>query len=162
MTNTEKLITVCLFAIVACFTGCQSGENKNSNDNNSQEQESEVKTDVIQNPGGKDGDKSQMPELSFEKKSHDFGKVTKGEKVAHSFKFTNTGEGELVIANANPSCGCTVPNHPKKPIEPGESGFIDVVFDSEGRGGKFEKSITIMSNNPGEPIKLYITGKVTS
>lgn len=138
-------------------TACQSGS---SDSNSSKDQgENKVGTEVIQNPEGNQN-KNQMPEFSFEKGKHDFGKITQGEKVAHSFKFRNQGEAPLVISNANPSCGCTVPNYPKKPIAAGETAYIDVVFDSEGRMGQFNKSVTLMANNKGEPYKLYITGTV--
>ncbi len=149
----------CAFPLIAVFaflSGCQ-GNDKQSGKG---KEEKGVSTDVINNPGGVDGDSGKSPKITFQKSEHDFGKVTQGEKVAHSFKFTNKGNAPLVISNANPSCGCTVPNYPKKPVKPGESDFIDVVFDSEGRMGSFKKSITIMANNPGEPKKLYITGTI--
>lgn len=142
-----------LLSLFMILTSCQRG----SETKNDQQAESDVETDIIKNPEENEG---ALPAISFEKSEHDFGKVTKGEKVAHSFKFSNEGDAPLVISNANPSCGCTVPNFPEKPIQPGNSGFIDVVFDSEGRDGKFNKSVTVMANNKGEPRKLYITGTI--
>lgn len=156
MNTSKNLLLILLLAFFISLNGCQSGGDSSENET----KQKDVSTDVIDNPGGIDGETSKKPEISFRKSEHDFGKITEGEKVAHSFKFTNKGDGQLVISNANPSCGCTVPNYPKKPIKPGESGFIDVVFDSEGRKGKFTKSVTIMANNPGEPKKLRITGVV--
>lgn len=152
----KNLPPVLLLSFFMGLSGCQSSSDNSKGEN----KQKDVSTDVIKNPGGINGQSSKKPELHFKKTKHDFGKITQGEKVAHSFKFTNKGGGKLVISNANPSCGCTVPNYPKKPVKPGESGFIDVVFDSEGRKGKFTKSITIMANNPGEPKKLRITGVV--
>ena len=60
-----------------------------------------------------------LPELSFEKLSHNFGEIIQGESVSHQFVFTNTGQGDLIISNAKGSCGCTVPEWPRKPISPG-------------------------------------------
>ncbi len=156
MNNIRNVFPILLLASFIGLNGCQSGSNKTEDKN----KEKDVSTDVIENPGGVNGESSEKPNIQFQKTKHQFGEITQGEKVAHSFKFTNKGGGQLVISNANPSCGCTVPNYPKKPIKPGESGFIDVVFDSEGRKGKFTKSITIMANNPGEPKKLKITGVI--
>ncbi len=91
---------------------------------------------------------------------YDFGKVTDGEKVEYNYRFKNTGTKPLVIINVSATCGCTVPQKPEKPILPGETGFIKVVFDSKGRVGSAHKSITVTSNaNPGFP-ELQLTGEV--
>ena len=92
--------------------------------------------------------------------SYNFGTVTDGEKVEYSYRFKNTGTKPLVIINATASCGCTVPQKPEKPILPGETGFIKVVFDSKGRVGQAHKTITVTSNaNPGFP-ELQLSGDV--
>jgi hypothetical protein len=92
--------------------------------------------------------------------SYNFGKVTDGEKVEYSYRFKNTGTKPLVIVEATASCGCTVPQKPEKPILPGETGFIKVVFDSKGRVGNAHKTITVISNaDPGFPV-LTLTGDV--
>jgi hypothetical protein len=90
------------------------------------------------------------PAITFEKQVHDFGNVTEGEVVEYSFKFTNTGEKDLLINSAEASCGCTVPEWPKEPIKPGESGYMKVKFDSKGRPeGHTEKELYIQANtNP--------------
>lgn len=90
------------------------------------------------------------PAITFEKELHDFGNVTEGEVVEYSFKFTNTGEKDLLIKSAEASCGCTVPEWPKEPIKPGESGYMKVKFDSKGRPeGHTEKELYIQANtNP--------------
>ena len=105
-------------------------------------------------------EKSVMPDFSFEKELHDFGQLVDGEKVSYSFKFTNTGDAPLIISNAKGSCGCTVPNWSRNPIAPGESGSIDVTFDSSGRSGKQNKAITLTANtNPSRKV-LNITSEV--
>ena len=84
--------------------------------------------------------------MTFDTTEHDFGTIKQGDKVTHDFKFTNTGESDLLISNAKGSCGCTVPEYPKEPIKPGESGNIKVSFNSTGKSGQTEKSVTIMVN----------------
>jgi len=107
-------------------------------------------------------EKSGMPEFNFEKELHDFGQLVDGEKVSYSFKFTNSGDAPLIISNAKGSCGCTVPNWPRDPIAPGESGSIDVTFNSSGRSGKQNKAITLTANtNPNRKV-INITSEVTS
>ena len=107
-------------------------------------------------------EKSGMPEFKFEKELHDFGQLVDGEKVSYSFKFSNSGDAPLIISNAKGSCGCTVPNWSREPIAPGESGSIDVTFNSSGRSGKQNKAITLTANtNPNRKV-INITSEVTS
>ena len=92
--------------------------------------------------------------------AYNFGKVTDGEKVEYSYRFKNTGNKPLVIIQATASCGCTVPQKPEKPILPGETGFIKIVFDSKGRVGEAHKTISIISNAKPEFEPLVLTGTV--
>lgn len=99
-------------------------------------------------------------EIKFDKMSHNFGTFPESKpKVTCVFKFTNTGDNLLVIHQAIASCGCTVPQYPKEPIKPGESGEIIVTYNGEGKfPGHFRKSITIRSNAKQEIIRLYVEG----
>jgi hypothetical protein len=99
-----------------------------------------------------------MPVISFEEDTHDFGKLTAGEKVTYAFKFKNTGKSVLIISNVSTSCGCTVSSYPKKPIQPGEGATLDVTFDSEGKQGFQSKTITVNTN--AEPATAYLHIKV--
>jgi hypothetical protein len=101
-----------------------------------------------------------LPELSFEKLSHNFGEIIQGESVSHQFVFTNTGQGNLMISNAKGSCGCTVPKWPRKPIAPGEEAEIKVTFNSNGREGKQKKTVTLVTNAIPNTIVLTISGLV--
>lgn len=84
--------------------------------------------------------------IKFEGTDHDFGDINAGEKVEHTYKFTNTGTADLVISSAKPSCGCTVPSYTQTPVKPGESGEIKAVFDSTGKSGVQSKTITVTMN----------------
>ncbi len=90
--------------------------------------------------------KGSPPEMKFTEDVHDFGKISKGERVTYAFEFVNTGGSDLMISNAHGSCGCTVPDYPKKPIHPGEKGVVNVEFNSEGKSGKQEKTVTLTTN----------------
>jgi len=100
------------------------------------------------------------PELEFARLQHDFGKITSGEKVGTIFMFTNTGDADLIITSASTSCGCTVPKYSKKPIPPGGSGTLEVVFDSAGRAGQQTKTVTVMSNASKPVIILQISADI--
>lgn len=103
-----------------------------------------------------------LPEIVFESEFHDFGNITEGMVVKHTFKFTNDGEGPLVISNAQGSCGCTVPDWPRQPIAPGESADINVSFNSTGRAGKQDKRVTLTTNAVPQTKVLNITSMVLS
>ena len=92
---------------------------------------------------------------------YDFGTVTEGEEVTHNFTFKNTGTKPLVILTAQASCGCTVPEKPDEPIQPGQTGVIKVVFHSKDRSGHQEKSIRVTSNAKPEFGVLSLSGEVT-
>eukprot|EP00657_Telonema_sp_P-1_P001647 TRINITY_DN14289_c0_g1_i2.p1 TRINITY_DN14289_c0_g1~~TRINITY_DN14289_c0_g1_i2.p1 ORF type:complete len:161 (+),score=2.13 TRINITY_DN14289_c0_g1_i2:26-508(+) len=127
--------------------------------------ETTVDTEVVNNPATAESgeavvDASDAPAFTFEKEAHDFGTIVQGEKVAYSFKFKNTGKGDLIITSANGSCGCTIPSYPEAPIAPGEEGVIDVVFNSEGKSGQQNKKVTLLANTVPNATVLAINGLV--
>ena len=105
-------------------------------------------------------DPGSQAKFNFAVTSHDFGKITQGEKVSYSFKFRNTGGSDLLIAEAHGSCGCTVPQYPRAPVPPNGDGSIDVTFDSDGKSGKVEKTVTITANTSPNTTVLKINVQV--
>jgi hypothetical protein len=94
--------------------------------------------------------------------SYNFGTATEGEKISYNFRFKNSGTKPLIVTSAHASCGCTVPEKPEKPVMPGETSFIKVVFNSKGKVGHNDKTITVVSNaNPAFP-PLLLTGEITA
>ena len=92
---------------------------------------------------------SDYAEITFDRVFHDFGMVSEGEIVKTIFKFTNTSENDLYIVDAMGSCGCTVPKYPKNvPIKPGETGEIEVNFDTNGRPDLQQKMVKVSANTP--------------
>lgn len=90
----------------------------------------------------------------------DFGTVTDGEKVEFNYRFKNTGNTPLIVVSASASCGCTVPEKPEKPVLPGETSYIKVVFNSQGRVGQAHKDVTVIANTtPAFPV-LKLSGNV--
>jgi hypothetical protein len=87
------------------------------------------------------------PVITFEKKVHDFGDISQGDKVEETFRFTNTGNEPLIITNVQVTCGCTVPKGwPRDPIAPGQKGELTIAFNSAGKMGRQNKVVTIVSN----------------
>ena len=93
--------------------------------------------------------------ISFVAYEHDFGTLDEGESVTHMFEFTNTGSEPLILDNCKGSCGCTVPKCPKEPSAPGESGQIEVKFNSKGKKNSQTKKVTINANT--DPAQTFLT-----
>ena len=91
---------------------------------------------------------------------YNFGAIAEGEKVEHNFRFKNIGSKPLVITASQPSCGCTVAEKPEKPVLPGETDFIKVVFNSKGKEGHQEKTIIVSSNAKPAFTTLKLLGEV--
>lgn len=88
-----------------------------------------------------------MPKLTFaERGIYDFGALTEGDTVEHTFAFTNTGQFPLIINNITASCGCTTPEWPREPVAPGAKSSIRVRFNSRGKMGQQNKTITVFAN----------------
>lgn len=121
-----------------------------------------VSTSIVNNPNTADGqgDFSRLPVIEFDKDTHDFGQLFQGERVSYAFRFTNTGKGDLVIASANAGCGCTVPNFPRHPIKPGESGVIEVAFNSTGRTGVQNQRVSIVANTQPNTTVLTVKANI--
>lgn len=95
----------------------------------------------------------QMEEVEF-----DFGTISQGKPVYHSFGVRNHGPAELRIENVQTTCGCTTPEWKKEPIAKGKSSSIKVGFNAASEG-PFEKYITILYNG-GATKQIKIKGVV--
>ena len=98
--------------------------------------------------------------FKFSEEEYSYGTIKQGDVVKHDFEFTNTGKEPLIISQANGSCGCTVPEWPKEPIAPGAKGVIKVTFNSAGKQGMQDKTVTLQSNAKQNPMVLHIKGNV--
>ncbi|SDE03535.1 Protein of unknown function [Pricia antarctica] len=129
-----KKVILALSAIsVMTFTSCK--------DNAS----SKIKSDNVAEAAQRDEAGNQVPVMEFEEMEHDFGTIEQGTPQETAFKFKNTGNAPLIITNATSSCGCTVPNPPKDPIAPGETGELIVKFNGSGQN-QVSKTITVTAN----------------
>jgi hypothetical protein len=94
----------------------------------------------------------------------DLGKLKKGQEVEISYRFKNTGNKNLIIANVTASCGCTIPEKPEKPIAPGEEDVIRAKFNSTNFQGEVRKEIFITANTgaqSGGTMNLSFRAEVT-
>jgi hypothetical protein len=99
-------------------------------------------------------------DFKFAEEEFNFGTIKQGESVTHEFTFVNSGKEPLIISSAAGSCGCTVPEYPKEMIKQGEKGKIKVTFNSAGKMGMQDKTVTIQSNAKTNPKVIHIKGNV--
>src|SRR5690606_5653910 len=104
-----------------------------------------IVADNVESATTRDEAQKKVPVMTFEKSEHDFGTIEQGTPQETIFKFTNTGDAPLIITDAKSSCGCTVPNPPKDPIAPGETGELLVKFNGSGQN-QVTKTITVTAN----------------
>lgn len=97
--------------------------------------------------------------FQFKTETIDYGEIKKGSDGVRVFEFKNIGDAPLVIENVYSSCGCTIPEWTKTPVEPGSSGEIQVKYDTS-RTGPIRRTITIYSNADESTKALKIKGKV--
>lgn len=98
--------------------------------------------------------------IEFEKTTYDFGTIEEGVVVSQVFTFTNTGDKPLIFMDAKGSCGCTVPQWPREPLQPGETSSLTVEFNSKGKSGKRSQRVTLTTNTEPPQTLIYLTGEV--
>lgn len=89
---------------------------------------------------------NRFPVMKIDSPTVDLGTIMEGDTIMHVYNFKNTGNMPLVLSNVNASCGCTTPSYSKEPVAPGEKGFITVKFNSKGKEGKLNKTVTAYAN----------------
>lgn len=143
----KRIITTCTI-LSAMFFGACTEEDTTSN--------------IVQNPrtASENVEEKKLPKMEFETVLQTFGTISEGEVIEKTFKFTNTGEADLIVFNASSSCGCTVPSWPKEPIKPGESGEIKVQFNSDNKKAKIHKKVRITANTMPSDNVVAISGFV--
>ena len=123
----------------------------------------DLTTEIINNPitaSDKAIDEDQLPFFEFVEVIKDFGTITQGESVSMTFRFKNVGQSNLIISSAQGSCGCTIPEWPKEPIAPGAEGKIEVTFNSTGKQGLQNKTVTLVANTIPNTKVIVIKGEV--
>ena len=129
---------------------------------NSLSDEKTINTDLVNSPltANSNAEKVLIPNIEMLETSYNFGEIQQGESVTHDFILKNTGDADLIISAAKGSCGCTVPEWPKTPIAKGEEATIKVTFNSAGKSGKQNKTVTLVNNAIPNTKVITITGNV--
>ncbi|WP_299443376.1 DUF1573 domain-containing protein [uncultured Aquimarina sp.] len=145
-----KITSIITLVILSCTLLSCNNQTKNSSS-----------TAVAMKNDLNSAEKNAVPLMTFEETVFDFGTVTEGDILKHTFSFTNTGNAPLVIVNAKGSCGCTVSNWPKEPIAPGMTEEMLVTFNTNGKPNAQNKQVTITTNTAAGKQILKIKAMVT-
>ena len=129
---------------------------------NLESQKAEITSDLVNNPNTANpvAEKVLMPNVQISNEIFDFGEMKQGESITHEFIIRNDGQASLIISSAKGSCGCTVPEWPKDPILPSEEAKIKVTFNSAGKSGMQNKTVTLVTNSIPSTKILTIRGNV--
>jgi len=95
-------------------------------------------------------DSEKAPRLTIVEPVKEFGEVPKGDKIDWSFLIKNTGNADLQVIAAKPSCGCTVADFDKV-VKPGETGKVTAHIDTTAFTGPIAKTVTLETNDPSTP-----------
>jgi len=133
--------------VIWFFAGGCSGQN------DSGKKGSEVTGSMSQDLAG-------QPVIKFDTVAHDFGTILEGERVLYYFDYGNTGEGTLLIQSVESSCGCTIVDWNKEPLNPGGRERLQVLFDATGRSGAQFKLVTVRSNATDPSVRLTLKANV--
>ncbi len=98
--------------------------------------------------------------VSFNMPKIDFGKIAPGDTSVNSFVFKNTGSVPLVVTKIDLSCGCLIPDFPKKPVAPGNEDSIVVRYTSKSDYGRQIKTIGVHTNTSEGVQKLKLEGEI--
>lgn len=104
---------------------------------------------------------SSAPRVAFDQTLHDFGVVEQGTRVTHTYRFRNAGGLDLTIDNVRTSCGCTAAVTASRVVASGNAGAVVVECDTTDAVGSQNKTITVYSNDPAQPVTtLTLSGGV--
>jgi hypothetical protein len=90
---------------------------------------------------------------------HDFGTLQKDHPAWFAFKFKNITKEPISLETVRTTCGCTAASWTEDAIPPGESGTINIEFDSYNRGD-FKKKIRVFLREQRKYETLWISGTV--
>lgn len=76
-----------------------------------------------------------------------FGTLSSGGSYAHKFEIFNHTDKAILLAGSSSSCGCTVPKLPDEPIEPGQSGFVDISLTPGERSGPYVGKVVVQTDH---------------
>lgn len=99
--------------------------------------------------------------IVFTEDFFDFGEITEGDIVKHTFPFKNDGPGPVRLVKTRTSCGCTTAEAALREYAPGENGRLEVEVDTAGKHGMMIKTVEVyLENADKEMIELTLIAQL--
>ena len=95
--------------------------------------------------------------ITVDRTEYDFGTFSMSERQECIFRITNSGSSLLMVQDVVTSCGCTKVEYDNRPVPPGQSMDLKVIYEAE-ESGRFTKVVTVYSNAETSPVRLRIKG----
>lgn len=96
---------------------------------------------------------AKAPGLLIAEKTFDLGRIKQTNSATKTITISNIGKKPLLIRSIQSNCTCTKTETTAEMIKPGGSAAIKITFHPEERKGTQQKSITVYSNDPRNPVQ---------
>lgn len=98
--------------------------------------------------------------IKLNSKYKNFGKVAPDTLLTARFEFKNTGSNPLFIYRVNPDCSCTDFYLSNDSIVPGDSAYIELVLNTEGKFGHQKIYAVVEANTDAKLYKLTLEADI--
>ncbi|MCC7015369.1 MAG: DUF1573 domain-containing protein [Planctomycetes bacterium] len=113
------------------------------------------------------------PRLDVDATDHDFGTAIEGEKLTHTFRLKSSGQKDLIITSAKPTCGCTVAKLEVKkadgglevykfgdPLPPGTDLELTAELDTKNKHQTAASKVNVYCDDPRTIVTLGLNARV--
>ena len=112
-------------------------------------------------PGARAG----APLIALETQLLELGDLPNGKIAERVVMVRNDGDAPLVVEAVTTSCGCTTATLEPMTLAPGESGVLNISFDSGAHGpelrGPLMREVVLASNDPATPeVMVALTANI--
>ncbi|MBN3581881.1 DUF1573 domain-containing protein [Algoriphagus aestuarii] len=97
-----------------------------------------------------------VPQLVLSTKEIDLKNISSKSIQNRTVSITNKGQRLLEIRKIQGNCDCLKLEIPKTEINPGETIELQLTFDPVGRKGIDQRNIYLFSNDPVNPVQLFV------
>ncbi|UCE23963.1 MAG: DUF1573 domain-containing protein [Candidatus Zixiibacteriota bacterium] len=91
----------------------------------------------------------------FEWEAYDFGHVAIDFDIFHTYAYVNNTDRPLKILEAEANCDCTTIRLLDSLLDPGDTAFIELTFNTRDYYGPTSKSFTVVTDNTELPKMKY-------
>ena len=99
--------------------------------------------------------------VRWQKDTYSFGEIKQAVPATAEFQFTNVGKAPVLITRVEGTCGCTVTDYAREPVQPGKSSKVTVTYTA-ANPGSFHKTVTVVTNAGDAPHRLTLQGTVVA